>query len=257
MKKISLILFLNLILICQKSYSDELVPGIRIGYNHFGDNIDLQYTQPVSDGRVGILHKGWDDLTKNIYISGVSYPNYWISGLGWNIKYAARKFQVNKQKLVLDEGTERRGNHVWEKTADLGTSAEGLMIYAVPTVYYHFFRESPISALIGFGLGLVYVNAKGDIYLTDSYGRVPSNATCFNYISNNDSYEDINLYCEKKQINRNNIATATSVYFNIQGGNVGFEFGWVNASFDKQDKDDNYGTTLSDLIGAIYYQINF
>ena len=31
----------------------------------------------------------------------------------------------------------------------------------------------------------------------------------------------------------------------------------VNASYDKQDSDDKYGTTVSDLVGAIYYQFNF
>ena len=48
----------------------ELVSGLRVGYEHFA-GVDLQYATPVSDGRVGILHKGWNDLRNNIYLSGI------------------------------------------------------------------------------------------------------------------------------------------------------------------------------------------
>ena len=237
-------------------YAAELVSGLRVGYNNFA-GVDLQYTTPVSDGRVGILHKGWDDLRNNIYLSAVFYPNYWIAGLGWNVRYGLNQFKINQQKMILDESTGRRGNHIWGKTGDLGTSAEGTMVYAVPTIYYHFFRESYVSALLGAGIGFSYVNAQGDIYLTDSYGRLASNAVCFNYLNNTESYEDVANYCEKIEFDRNSIAMATSLYLNIQAGNMGLEFGYVNAGFDKQDSDDNYGTTVSDLVGAIYYQFNF
>ena len=237
-------------------YAAELVSGLRVGFDLFA-GVDLQYTTPVSDGRVGILHKGCCDLRNNIYLSAVSYPNYWFAGLGWNVRYGLNQFRINQQKMILEESTGRRGNHVWGKTGDLGTSAEGLMAYAVPTIYYHFFRESYVSALLGAGLGVSYVNARGDIYLTDSYGRLASNAGCFNYLKNTESYEDVANYCEKREFDRNNIAMATSLYLNIQAGNTGLEFGYVNAGFDQQDSDDTYGTTISDLVGAIYYQFNF
>ena len=63
-------------------------------------------------------------------------------------------------------------------------------VYSVPNLIFSWFS---------------YFNFKGDIYLTDSYGHIPSNQACYDYIKDNDNYENIDNYCEKIELEKNKI----------------------------------------------------
>ena len=88
----SIILFSILILFYKNLGADELVPSIRLGYDNYGD-VNLHHVE--SDGRTGDMSKGWGNLLNNLYFKGISNPNYFFWGFGWNTRYSFKTFEFN------------------------------------------------------------------------------------------------------------------------------------------------------------------
>lgn len=86
-------------------------------------------------------------------------PNYFDDGesnAGYFIEIDFSLLDINKQ--VVSENDEEETN--------LDTSIEGYSIYIIPTFYYDFIKESKYSFKIGGGLGLGYLNIKGNYKIT-------------------------------------------------------------------------------------------
>lgn len=82
------------------------------------------------------------------YSSDSSWGYKFVINLGW--------FEMTTQEVALED-------------VNLGTSAKGYFLYAMPVGVYDFFKEKENSSLlVGFGLGIGYLNASGDIIFTES-----------------------------------------------------------------------------------------
>jgi len=82
------------------------------------------------------------------YFSNSSWGYKFVVNLGW--------FKMTTQEVALED-------------VNLGTSAEGYFLYAMPVGVYEFFKEKENSSLlVGVGLGVGYLNASGDIIFTES-----------------------------------------------------------------------------------------
>lgn len=94
-----------------------------------------------------------------------SIVNY-FSDTSWGYKYAFNFsfFEMKTQEVEVEtaEGKEL-------KDVNLGTSAKGYYLYAMPVGVYDFLKNTPDSSLlVGIGVGLGYLNARGDIILTEA-----------------------------------------------------------------------------------------
>jgi hypothetical protein len=86
--------------------------------------------------------------------SGITY----FSDSNWGYKFAFNFgwFEMTTQEVALED-------------INLNTSASGYYLYAMPVGVYDFFKNKEDSSLlIGFGLGLGYLNASGDIIFTEA-----------------------------------------------------------------------------------------
>jgi hypothetical protein len=251
----SIIIFFVFILLYKNLAADELVPSIRLGYDNYGD-VNLHHVE--SDDRTGDMSKGWANFLKNLYFKGISNPNYFFWGFGWNTRYSFKNFELNQQRVNLPKNTSKQGNHMYSKIGDLGSSVKGTMIYFIPSVFYHFFRDSSINLIVGIGpLGLSYFNFKGDIYLTDSYGHIPSNQACYDYIKDNDNYENIDNYCEKIELEKNKISPVSQGYLEFLFGNFGLDFGFVTSWWERNSEGKFVGTRIQHVNMALFYQFEF
>ena len=90
--------------------------------------------------------------------SGITY----FSNSNWGYKYAINfgAFEMNTQE-------------VGQEDIDLNTSANGYFIYAMPVGVYDFLKNKKDQhLLLGFGIGLGYLKASGDIVLTESAPQI-------------------------------------------------------------------------------------
>ena len=202
MKMRFFLIFLLVSFYASNAYSEELNSGFRVGYDFLG-SVEVDYI--TKDGAIGKSHSGWYGANLgNIYLSGLFYPNYIIGGFGWGIKYGYKSFKNSRQRFNLDNNTTiSSGNKIWYADGDIGSEIEGSMSYVVPSIYYHFFKESDISLIIGFGMGFAYVDAVGSIYITDKFADSDADVSvCKNYLNSNSSYGDTSAFCEKQEINQ-------------------------------------------------------
>ena len=82
------------------------------------------------------------------YFSNSSWGYKFAINLGW--------FEMTTQEVALED-------------VNLGTSADGYYLYAMPVGVYNIFKEKENSSLlVGVGLGVGYLNASGDIIFTES-----------------------------------------------------------------------------------------
>lgn len=88
-------------------------------------------------------------LESNItYFSNSSWGYKVVVNLGW--------FEMTTQEVALAD-------------VNLGTSADGYFLYAMPVGFYDFFKNKENSSLlVGIGLGVGYLNASGDIIFTEA-----------------------------------------------------------------------------------------
>ena len=88
-------------------------------------------------------------LESNItYFSNSSWGYKFAFNLGW--------FEMSTQEVALED-------------VNLGTSAKGYFLYAMPVGVYDFFKDKENSSLlVGLGFGVGYLNASGDIIFTES-----------------------------------------------------------------------------------------
>jgi len=89
------------------------------------------------------------------YSSGNSWGYKFVINLGW--------FEMTTQEVALED-------------VNLGTSAKGYFLYAMPVGVYDFFKDKENSSLlVGVGLGVGYLNASGDIIFTESIPQTRHN----------------------------------------------------------------------------------
>ena len=229
--------------------AEELLPGVRIGYDFFNSGIMGYYEEET--GRTAQT----DNRESAPYITFIAFPNQISGGLYWNVKYGYRSFEKNKQKFDLAEDASRGGNNSFLKEGDLGTRNSAEIYYFIPSLYYHFFRESAVSLMIGLGYGLGYAKIKGDLYITDSYAKSNLDEDCHDYLLNNKSHENISQFCERVKLEKEGAQVAWSPHFTIQGENIGFEFTWINMNLDDDNRKAKWDISYSNL--ALYYQFNF
>jgi hypothetical protein len=231
-------------------FSEELLSGFRVGYDNFGGS-QVQYMDQESSRTAEI-----NDWNNPLYLSGIALPNYITGGLGYSVKYGYKNLNLNKQRFILDESSSPGGNIMMNKSAELGTKIEGKMAYVMPTIYYHLFKESSISLILGIGMGLAYSELSGKIYITDAFEEEKRDQDCYDYLNNNKNYQEINQYCETYSVEQNGVSQAWGPQINIQGENFGFEFGWVNTTVkDKVNKNVDWQVNMP--VMALYYQFNF
>ena len=92
-------------------------------------------------------------LESNItYFSNSSWGYKFVINLGW--------FDMTTQEVALED-------------VNLGTSADGYFIYAMPVAIYDFLKDKENSSLlVGLGVGVGYLNASGDIIFTESSSQI-------------------------------------------------------------------------------------
>ena len=102
----------------------------------------------------GILTRDYSLIPEFGIESKVNY----FSDSDWGYKFAFNiaPFKVSRQEVGLEN-------------VDLNTSADGYFFYAMPVLVYDFLKQkSDDHLLLGLGLGIGYLNAEGDIILTES-----------------------------------------------------------------------------------------
>jgi len=255
MYKLSFLIVLMLLFQLPKHLSSaELKPSTRIGFNlNGGVNIDY-YTE---DDRVGNSHHGWENFDlSNLYLVLFAQKNNIIGGLDWGIKYGYHSFHNKYQKFGLNDGTSKNADvKSFNSDENLGTEIQGQMIYATPTIYYQFFRNSPLSVVLGLGVGAAFVQAKGTMYITDKFAESTSDVNaCSEYLANSDSKENVSDYCEKVNISYSRITSTFSPHIAILSENFGFEYSFVAISPQEQD---NAKIIFAAPVLAIFYQIYF
>ena len=229
-------------------WGSELQSGIRVGYDIFG-GMQVQYYDP-STGK----HAEINDWNNPLHISYIAKPNYLYEGFGWFIKIGYSQFKLNTQRFILSENSSPDGGGIsMSKRADLGTRMNGKFIYVVPSLFYHFFKDSRISLLLGFGLGISYAEIDGNIYITDSFKIENRDTDCFNYLNNNESFNDVSQFCDLRYVNAKGRADAWSPTILIKGENIGFEFGAVSGTL----KENKTTWWVNDAQMVLFYQFNF
>jgi hypothetical protein len=153
-----------------------IFPGVRIGYDFFNSGIMGYYEEET--GRTAQT----DNRESAPYITFIAFPNQISGGLYWNVKYGYRSFVKNKQNYELTEDSSRGGNNSFAKVGDLGIKNSAEIYYFIPSLYYHFLRNSAISLMIGLGYGLGYAKIKGDLYISDSYVKSNLDEDCHDYL---------------------------------------------------------------------------
>jgi len=121
--------------------------------------------------------------------SGITY----FTNSYWGYKYAINfgAFEMNTQEVALQD-------------IDLNTSADGYFLYAMPVLVYDFLKnKNDQHLLLGVGFGIGYLNASGNIVLTESSPQITHNfdfseltvsyGVYFDYSVNSWSY-NISLY---------------------------------------------------------------
>ena len=228
-------------------WGSELKSGIRVGYDNFG-GMQVQFYES-STGKTAEIN----DWNNPLHLSLIAAPNYLYEGFGWFIKIGFNEFKLNTQRFILDESSSVGGNVVMNKRGDLGTKMNGKFLYLVPSLYYHFFKNSYISFLFGLGFGISYIEIDGEIYITDSFKPENRDTDCYDYLKSNDSYDQVSSYCDLKYVNTKSQAGAWSPTLLIKGENIGFEFAWVNGGLEEN------GSTwwVNDAQMVLFYQFNF
>ena len=97
-----------------------------------------------------------DDLSFFPEFGVESNINYFPDS-SWGYKFVVNLagFDISKQEVDLDD-------------VDLDTSADGYFFYAMPVGLYDFHKQNADSSLlVGIGVGIGYLNAEGDIILTE------------------------------------------------------------------------------------------
>ena len=89
--------------------AEELLPGVRIGYDFFNSGIMGYYEEET--GRTAQT----DNRESAPYITFIAFPNQISGGLYWNVKYGYRSFVKNKQNYELTEDSSRGGNNSFAK----------------------------------------------------------------------------------------------------------------------------------------------
>lgn len=104
-------------------------------------------------------------LTENYTITpelGLASKITYFSDSSWGYKYVLNfgRFEMTTQEVDLED-------------VNLGTSANGYFLYAMPVGIYNFHKgKENSSILIGFGVGIGYLNASGEVILTESSPQV-------------------------------------------------------------------------------------
>lgn len=255
MYKLSFLIVLMLLFqISNNLFSAELKPSTRIGFNlNGGVNIDY-YTE---DDRVANSHQGWENFDlSHLYLVLFAQNSNIIGGLDWGIKYGYHSFHNKRQKIGLDEGTSKNSDlKSFNGEDDLGTEMQGQLIYATPTIYYQFFRNSPLSVVLGLGVGAAFIQAKGSMYITDKFAESTSDVSaCSEYLANNDSKENVGDYCEKVNISYSKITSTFAPHIAILSENFGFEYSFVATS---PQEYGNAKIIFAAPVFAVFYQIYF
>ena len=119
----------------------------------------------VKQMSLDVYEKGKTDpegtLTEDYIVTpeiGLESNITYFSDSSWGYKYAINfgLFEMTTQEVDL-------------KDVNLNTSVNGYYLYAMPVGVYDFLKDKENSSLlVGFGLGLGYLNASGDIIFTES-----------------------------------------------------------------------------------------
>jgi len=245
------------ILISTNALSEELKSGLRIGLDFAppgGRNgISVTYDE-LSTGK----HAEINDYNDSIYLAYVGAPSYFFGGLGWNYRIGYNEFKLNTQAYRMTESSSRDGSGITTtRESDLGSEISGRSLYIVPLLFYHFLRDSFVSVILGVGLGINYGEINGNIYITDSFKRENRDEDCYNFLDNNGvdgSLSDVGLYCDLKKADVKGLGEAWSPSILIKAGNLGFEFGWVNANLRE---NDDIMWNINDGQSLLFYQFNF
>jgi len=112
---------------------------------------DTTYSGAMSEGQY---------ITATLALNS-PYDYFKDSKFGYYIEYGFSNFEMDVQ--VTNNATVEE---------DLGTSVDGFFIYLAPVLFYNFGdnvnKEKKNSFLIGFGAGLGYLKASGDIVFTET-----------------------------------------------------------------------------------------
>ena len=146
--------------------------------------ISLDVYEKGETDSLGTLTKDYSLIPEFGLESKVTY----FSDSDWGYKYALNiaPFEVSRQEVDLE-------------TVDLNTSADGYFFYAMPVLVYDFLKQkSDDHLLLGLGFGIGYLNAEGDIILTEADPQIRhdfefsefagSIGLLFQYITENWSY---------------------------------------------------------------------
>jgi hypothetical protein len=116
--------------------------------------VSLDVYEKGSTDPEGILTQGSSLIPEFGLESKVNY----FSDSNWGYKFALNiaPFKASRQEVDLE-------------TVDLNTSADGYFLYAMPVLVYDLLKQkSDDHLLLGLGFGIGYLNAEGDIILTES-----------------------------------------------------------------------------------------
>ncbi|MDH5408709.1 MAG: hypothetical protein OEZ33_03305 [Gammaproteobacteria bacterium] len=126
-----------------------LTPGITYR------SIDLEVAEPTNLSTKGILTKN-EEFSYLLFLAS-SYKYIKDYNFGYYFEYGYSPFELDRQTNDLDSTS----------SYDRGTYASGHYFYVTPTLFYNFgdrfIHKTGSNLKIGFGMGLGYLKAKGNI----------------------------------------------------------------------------------------------
>ncbi len=162
------LVFLSILIMPSVSFSDEpetenqnhWYSGIILDIGVTASQVDLEVDKYEDGSKVSGGTLSTDISYAPFITAGSKYRYLGSTKFGYNIQITFSGFRVDKQDLGGDD------------LEDVGTSAKGYFVYALPVLFYNFgdktFKAGKGKSLkFGIGVGLGYLEAKGDIILED------------------------------------------------------------------------------------------
>ena len=131
--------------------------------------------------------------------------------------------------------------------------------------HYGKYSQSDITSIVKEYESKIFVSNKLDVQLNESkdfdmnirIDHIRDESQCYDYIKDNDNYENIDNYCENIEIEKNKISPVSQGYLDFLFGNFGLDFGFVNSWWERDSEGNFFGTRIQHVNMALFYQFEF
>ena len=131
--------------------------------------------------------------------------------------------------------------------------------------HYGKYSQSDITSIAKEYESKIFVSNKLDVQLNESkdfdmnirIDHIRDESQCYDYIKDNDNYDNIDNYCEKIELEKNKISPIFQSYLEFLFGNFGLDFGFVTSWWERNSEGEFVGTRIQHVNMALFYQFEF